>query len=438
MPHLDVDDVGVVSTAIPDSTTSPSRVRDPVATLKQILTLLTESQKWIRKFRGKYIVVKLGGSTLCDDAAVGNVLSDVALIRVLGGKVVLVHGGSKDLSQKMREEGHEPRFVEGRRYTDEKTLRIAKEVLGTISKTLATKLTELCSELPEHIVSQGRSLSRLLKGCSCEALQQLIYDHLGKLTAELPKLCEELRASGLEKTCHSLRQVFDSLKTVEKPNQLNQSVSVEFLVRQVDKIGAAFARDVSERRHVGVPLLPSRDRLFLRTERMMFTTADGRQTDLGFVGRVVGVDETTMKEVFLRGGLPVIPSLGYTTLPRRNVRRRYQLLNVNADTAAANIAALLHAEKLVFVTDVPGILEDRHAPESLYTHITASACRELVRRKVIASGMVPKVDAALEALNSGVPKVHIVDCRSRHCLLLEIYSNGGAGTEIVKDEEGAD
>lgn len=107
------------------------------------------------------------------------------------------------------------------------------------------------------------------------------------------------------------------------------------------------------------------------------------------------------------------------------------MLNVNADTAAAAIARILKSEKLLFVSDVPGIFLDRHNPATLQTHLTAVRCRELIRDGIIDAGMVPKVDAALEALAAGVGKVHVVDGRRPHSVLLEIYSDTGVGTEIV-------
>jgi acetylglutamate kinase len=108
-----------------------------------------------------------------------------------------------------------------------------------------------------------------------------------------------------------------------------------------------------------------------------------------------------------------------------------QKLNVNADTAAAAVARFLGAEKLVFLSDVPGIFRDRHDPSTLISHLPASLCRGLIVEGVIDAGMVPKVEAALEALQSGVRKVHIVDAAMPHAVLLEFYSDSGVGTEIV-------
>ena len=130
-----------------------------------------------------------------------------------------------------------------------------------------------------------------------------------------------------------------------------------------------------------------------------------------------------LEDVCSAGIIPVIPSVA--------VDASGQKLNVNADTAAAAIARILKSEKLVFVSDVPGIFLDRHNPATLQSHLTAVRCRELIRDGIIDAGMVPKVEAALEALVAGVGKVHVVDGRRPHSVLLEIYSDTGVGTEIV-------
>jgi acetylglutamate kinase len=149
-----------------------------------------------------------------------------------------------------------------------------------------------------------------------------------------------------------------------------------------------------------------------------------RPIDLGHVGRVTRVD-TVLIETFCAGGVvPVIPSLAL-------VEGGAGWLNVNADTAAAAVAARLGAEKLVFLTDTPGILLNRADPESLLPHLDAAGCRDLMERGVLSEGMIPKVEACLESLRGGVRKTHIIDGRVPHSLLLEIYTDRGVGTEIV-------
>jgi acetylglutamate kinase len=127
--------------------------------------------------------------------------------------------------------------------------------------------------------------------------------------------------------------------------------------------------------------------------------------------------------------VPILPSLA------EDEEEETQLLNVNADTAAAAVAQALRAEKLVFLTDTPGILMDRNEPGSLISGLTPEECRELVARGVIDKGMIPKVEACLNSIEAGVKKTHIIDGRLRHSLLLEIFTESGVGTEIVHDED---
>jgi acetylglutamate kinase len=151
--------------------------------------------------------------------------------------------------------------------------------------------------------------------------------------------------------------------------------------------------------------------------------SDGRPIDLGFVGRVTRVDGPLI-ETFCAGGVvPVIPSVA--------MHETDGWLNVNADTAAAAVAANLRAEKLVFLTDTPGILRNRRDPTTLLPSLDAAGCRDLIGRGVIEEGMIPKVEACLESLRAGVRKTHMIDGRLRHSLLLEIYTDRGVGTEIV-------
>ena len=149
----------------------------------------------------------------------------------------------------------------------------------------------------------------------------------------------------------------------------------------------------------------------------------GEAIDLGFVGQVTRVDRDTLENICYVSQVPVIPSVCQT--------ESGQLLNVNADTAAMAVAEALGAEKLVFLSDVNGVRQDKDDPESLIHSLAADHARELIDQGVISSGMIPKVEACLELLDKGVRKIHIVDGRVRHSLLLEIYTNRGVGTELV-------
>jgi acetylglutamate kinase len=154
---------------------------------------------------------------------------------------------------------------------------------------------------------------------------------------------------------------------------------------------------------------------------------DSQPIDLGLVGAVHRVDTDLIQTFCVAGVVPVIPSLALQEGPGQS------WLNVNADTAAAAVAVQLGAEKLVFLSDTPGILMDRRDESSLVSHLDADGCRDLIGRGVIDSGMIPKVEACLDALKGGVKKTHMIDGRLRHSLLLEIYTDRGVGTEIILD-----
>lgn len=281
--------------------------------------VLIEALAWIRQFRGRYVVIKFGGSALEETEAVKSFLTDVVFMETVGMKPILVHGGGKAISQAMAEAGIEPHFVQGRRYTDEKTLEIAARVLAE----------DICRSLVGQIRQQG-----------------------------------------------------------------GHAVELSYATQNC-----------------------------LIGEKLTLPDEDGNPIDLGSVGHVVDFDRHLLEDTCHAGCIPVIPSV---VLDRNGNK-----LNVNADTAAAAIARMLRAEKLVFLSDVPGIYQDRNNPETLISHLNDNRCRELIQEGTIDSGMVPKVEAALEALKGGVHKVHIVDGRMPHSVLLEIYSNKGVGTEIV-------
>jgi acetylglutamate kinase len=280
--------------------------------------ILVEALGWITQFRGRYVVIKLGGSVLDEKDAVRSFLTDVRFLASVGMKPVLVHGGGKSISQSMTAAGIQPRFVQGRRYTDERTLEI-----------VANTLAEICGSLLTELRRQGADAVGLnFMGRNCLIAKKL---------------------------------------TLDGPN--------------------------------------------------------GESLDLGRVGEVVDIDRSAIEEATRGGAIPVIPSIALDSAGGK--------LNVNADTAAAAVARFLGAEKLVFLSDVPGIFRDRKDPATLISHLPASLCRGLIVEGVIDSGMVPKVEAALDALRAGVRKVHIVDAATPHTLLLEFYSNQGVGTEIV-------
>jgi acetylglutamate kinase len=281
--------------------------------------VLLEALNWIRRFRGRHIVIKLGGSAMEETQAVRQFLTDVIFLESVGMRPILVHGGGKAINKAMDAAGIAPRFVQGRRYTDEATLEIVARVLAG----------EICQSLVEEIQRQG-----------------------------------------------------------------GDAVGLSYLTMNC-----------------------------LKGRRLTLAGPKGEQIDLGRVGEVVDIDRDLLLTTCRAGRIPVLPSIALDD--------RGEKLNVNADTAAAAVARLIQAEKLVFLSDVPGIYLDRNDPGTLQSHLTSARCRDLIAQGVIDAGMVPKVEAALEALQAGVGKVHIVDARLPHSVLLEVYSNAGIGTEIV-------
>ena len=283
---------------------------------------LIEALEWIRKFRDKITVIKLGGSVMGDETALRHVLIDIVFMETVGMRPVLVHGGGNLISEAMREAGIEPRFVQGRRYTDEATLKIVEEVLA------------------------------------CQTNE--------RLAAEIEKLG-------------------------------GRAMNLNFRTTNV-----------------------------LTGERIQLEGDEG-PVDLGHVGQVTRVDRQVIENLCYAGTVPVIPSMC--------LDEEGQILNVNADTAAMAVAQSLGAEKLVFLSDINGVRSDKDDPDSLLSALTADHARELIDSGVIDTGMIPKVQACLETLNQGVGKVHIIDGRIRHSLLLEVYTTEGIGTQIVQGSE---
>jgi acetylglutamate kinase len=291
----------------------------PINTAIRKAEVLIEALSYIRTFRDRLTVIKLGGSAMEDADTLRATLQDVVFMETVGMRPILVHGGGKDIDRAMAAAGLKPRKIQGRRYTDDATLAIVVRVL-----------------------------------------------------------VDEINA-GIEK--------------------------------QIRDLGG---------RAVG---LHSRSLQCLFGERLALPSDEGRPVDLGRVGRVTRVDTALIEDFCAAGVVPVIPSLALDA--------EGGWLNVNADTAAAAVAANLRAEKLVFLTDTPGILRDRSDEDSLIPGLDAAGCRDLIARGIIEEGMIPKVEACLESLRAGVRKTHMIDGRLRHSLLLEIYTDRGVGTEIV-------
>ena len=282
---------------------------------------LIEAMEYIRNFRGRIVVVKLGGSVLDDISLQKKLLTDIAFMSTVGMQPIIVHGGGKAITKAMAEAGLEPVWVQGRRYTDQRTLAIAEH---TLVQTINTPICETLTEL----------------GC---------------------------RPMGL----HSLSSCV------------------------------------------------------LFAEPLRLTSEDGRKLDLGLVGQVIDVNAKLLKTLCADGTIPVIASVAKD--------RAGGKLNVNADSAAGKVVAAVVAEKLVVVSDTHGILTDLEDPESRISSADKTQIKDMIDSKIITDAMLPKVDACLTALDAGVKKAHIIDGRIQHSLLLEIYTDKGIGTQIVKN-----
>lgn len=277
---------------------------------------LIESLDWLREFHGRIVVVKFGGNAMVDEALQVAFAQDMAYLRFVGIKPVVVHGGGPQITARLAELGIQSEFRHGYRYTDEQTIGVVKDVLrNQVSKHLA----------------------------------ELIQD------------------SGAQT----------------------------------------------------VVLSGEDDNLF-RAEKVTASTPEG-EVDLGLVGEVRTVNPRSVLQAIDAGKIPVISTVAPTVLG--------ELLNVNADLAAASLAVALGAEKLMVLTDVPGLYANWPNLDSLVSEISVAELRLLIPS--LESGMIPKMQACLEAVEGGVPKAHIIDGRQPHSILLEIFTESGVGTQVT-------
>ena len=284
------------------------------------IDVLIEALPYIKKFHDKKILIKYGGHAMVDDEAKSSTARDTVLLKYVGMKPLIVHGGGPDISRSMDKLGKEPRFIKGLRVTDEETMEIIEMVLvGKIS-------TEIVSELIKH---DGKAISLSGKDSS------LIFAH-------------------------------------KKP---------------ASKI-------------------------------------DEEIVDLGLVGEVDCVN-TDLLDMFVDNNyIPVISPVG--------IAEDGTSLNLNADTAAGEVASAVDAEKLIILTDVPGVLRDPNDPNSLIKKIKVDEVPGLIEEGVISGGMIPKIETCVQAIEDGVKSCHIIDGRKKHSLLLEVFTTDGIGTMIYK------
>ena len=279
--------------------------------------VLIEALPYIQRFNRKIIVVKYGGSAMVDEKLKMNVIKDVVLLKLVGFKPIIVHGGGKEISSWVKKIGMEPRFVNGLRVTDEPTMELAEMVLNRVNKSLVQLVQEL-----------------------------------------------GVKAVGIS----------------------------------------------------------GKDGGLLNVEKKL---SDGQ--DIGYVGNIKKVNPELLFDLLEKDFLPIVCPIGYDD--------NFDSYNINADDAACAIAKAVKAEKLAFLTDVEGVYRDFNDKSSLISELTLEDAEKFISEGNAGGGMLPKLRNCIDALQEGVSRVHILDGRIPHCLLLEIFTNKGIGTAILKSGE---
>ena len=285
--------------------------------LLQKAEVLIEALPYIQRFNRKIIVVKYGGSAMVDEELKKHAIQDGTLLKLVGFKPIIVHGGGKEISKWVGKVGMEPVFINGLRKTDEATMEIAEMVLNKVNKSLVTLVQEL----------------------------------------------------------------------------------------GVNAVG-----------------ISGKDGGLLKVEKKY---SNGE--DIGFVGEITEVNPQILYDLLEKDFLPIICPVGMDA--------EYNSYNINADDAACAIAKAVKAEKLAFLTDIEGVYKDPKDKDTLISELRVSEARELIGDGFIGGGMLPKLNNCIDAIENGVSRVHILDGRIAHCLLLEIFTNRGIGTAILGDKE---
>lgn len=279
--------------------------------------VLLEAMPYIQKFRGSTVVIKFGGSVLENQELANQALRDIVFLELVGIKVIIVHGGGKEISAELEKMAIPVKFIKGQRYTCKKTIKVVDDVLHNIINPRIVSTIEL---------------------------------HGGKA----------VRLSG--------------------KNVL-----------------------------IGHKLEPS---------------PDTDNADLGFVGEVHNVNTKEIKSIIKDNIIPVITPLALGEDEKT-------IFNINADLAAAKVAEMLQVNKLVFISDVPGVLKDSKNETTLIPTIYSDEIESYILDGTISGGMIPKIKSAQKALNAGANKVHMIDGRVKHSILLEIFTDSGVGTQIL-------
>lgn len=278
--------------------------------------VLIEALPYIQRFNRKIIVVKYGGSAMVDEQLKKSVIQDVVLLKLVGFKPIIVHGGGKEISRWVSKVGKEPKFINGLRVTDEETMELAEMVLGKVNKELVS-----------------------------------LVESLG------------VKAVGIS----------------------------------------------------------GKDGGLLKVEKKY----SGGQ-DIGFVGNITEVNPKILSDLLDNDFLPIVCPIG--------MDEEFLTYNINADDAACAIAKAMKAEKLAFLTDIEGVYKNPDDPESLISKLFVKDAKELINNGNVGGGMIPKLQNCIDAIEQGVSRVHILDGRIKHCLLLEIFTNKGIGTAILRKE----
>ena len=279
--------------------------------------VLIEALPYIQKFNRKIIVVKYGGSAMSNEELQKNVIKDVTLLKLVGFKPIIVHGGGKAISTWVNKVGKEAEFVNGLRVTDAETMEIAEMVLGRVNKSLVSMVQEL-----------------------------------------------GVKAVGISGKDGGLLQVEKKYSNGE---------------------------------------------------------------DIGFVGEITKVDPQILFDMLDNDYLPIVAPIGLDD--------QCQTYNINADDAACAIAKAVNAEKLAFLTDIEGLYKDINDKSSFISRLSVTEADELISGGFIGGGMLPKLNNCTSAIKNGVSRVHILDGRVPHCLLLEVFTNQGVGTAIISDDD---
>lgn len=279
--------------------------------------VLIEALPYIQKFNRKVIVVKYGGSAMTDEEIKRNVIKDVTLLKLVGFKPIVVHGGGKEISKWVGKVGKEAQFINGLRVTDDETMEIAEMVLSKVNKSLVS-------------------------------------------------MVEELGVHGIG--------------------------------------------------------ISGKDGGLFRCEKKY---SDGQ--DIGYVGEIKSVNTKILEDLLEKDFLPIIAPIGLDD--------NFVTYNINADDAACAVAKAMGADKLAFLTDIEGVYQDPSDPATFISRLTVSEANEMVEKGYIGGGMLPKLKNCTDAIEAGVNRVHILDGRKMHSLLLEVFTNKGIGTMFFADEE---